>query len=98
VRIVTHNSGGLLKKDMFVDAVIRTRTRRNVLSVPVSAVLRDTQNEPFVYLQAEPAKFARKPVTTGAQQNGRIEILTGLKEGDPVVSDGSIFLQSAGNQ
>ncbi len=38
VRIVTDNPGALLKKDMYVDAVIRTRTQRNMLAVPVSAI------------------------------------------------------------
>ena len=52
VRIVTSNPGGLLKKDMFVDAVIRTSRRNNILVVPVAAVLRDDKNEPIVYVQA----------------------------------------------
>ena len=65
VRIVTHNPDGLLKKDMFVDAVIHTGTRSNVLVVPVSAVLRDEKNEPMVYVEAEPGKFAQRPVHIG---------------------------------
>lgn len=95
VRIVTRNPGGLLKKDMFVDAEIHTRTRRNVLAVPTSAVLRDAQNEPFVYVQAQPGRFARRPITTGGQQDGRIEIVSGLRRGERVVSEGSVFLQFA---
>ena len=52
VRIVTRNPEGLLKKDMFVDAVIHTRSGRNVLTVPTSAILRNEENLPFVYVQA----------------------------------------------
>ncbi len=37
VRIVTQNSDGMLKKDMFVDAVIHTGSGRSVLTVPTSA-------------------------------------------------------------
>ncbi|HEY2019035.1 MAG TPA: efflux RND transporter periplasmic adaptor subunit [Bryobacteraceae bacterium] len=95
VRIVTRNPDGLLKKDMFLDAVIHTSVQKNVLSVPLAAVLRDAQNEPFVYVEAEPGKFAQRPVTIGAQQDGWIEILTGLKGNENVVSDGSLFLQFA---
>lgn len=95
VRIVTQNPGGLLKKDMFVDAVIHTRTQKNVLAVPVSAVLHNEQNEPFVYVAVQPGKFAQRLITTGAQQNDEQEILGGLKEGDNVVSQGSVFLQFA---
>jgi multidrug efflux pump subunit AcrA (membrane-fusion protein) len=56
VRIVTQNPEGLLKKDMFVEAVIHTSGSKNLLAVPVSAVLRDDKNEPIVYVQAQPGK------------------------------------------
>jgi cobalt-zinc-cadmium efflux system membrane fusion protein len=97
VRIVTQNPEELLKKDMFVDAVIHTGTRRNILVVPVSAILRDEKNEPMVYVQAQgqPGKFAQRPVTLGTQQNNQVAIISGLQEGDPVVTDGTLFLQFA---
>jgi cobalt-zinc-cadmium efflux system membrane fusion protein len=95
VRIVTANPGGLLKKDMFVDAVIQTNRRNNILVLPVSAVLRDDKNEPMAYVQVEPGKFAQRSVTIGAQQDGLVEIAGGLREGENVVSDGSLFLQFA---
>ncbi len=95
VRIITRNPGDLLKKDMFVEAVIHTRTQKNVLAVPVSALLRNEQNEPFVYVEAASGKFAQRMVTIGAQQNDEQEILGGLKEGENVVSQGSVFLQFA---
>ncbi len=95
VRIVTQNPRGLLKKDMFVDATIRTRSENNIMTVPVSAVLRDDKNEPLVYVQIEPGKFARRSVTIGPQQDGMVEITSGLTARDQVVSDGSIFIQFA---
>jgi len=93
VRIVTSNPGGLLKKDMFVDAVIYTSRQSNLLVVPVAAVLRDDKNEPLVYIQTEPGKFAQRSVTIGPQQNGLVAISSGLREGENVVADGSVFLQ-----
>jgi membrane fusion protein, heavy metal efflux system len=95
VRIVTANPGGMLKKDMFVDAVVHTSTANNILVVPVSAVLRDDKNEPIVYVQVEPGKFAQRSVATGPQQNGLVSVTSGLQEGEPIVSDGSLFLQFA---
>lgn len=95
VRIVTGNPRGLLKKDLFVDAVIHTRTKKDLLSVPTSAVLFDANNMPFVYVQANEDKFAERTVTTGAQQDGKFEIVKGLKEGEKVVTEGSVFLQFA---
>ena len=96
VRIVTRNPGGLLKKDMFVDAVIRTGSQGNTVVVPVSAVLRDDKNEPIVFLQVEPGKFAQRQVAIAGQQDGLIAVASGLQGGETVVSDGGLFLQFAG--
>jgi cobalt-zinc-cadmium efflux system membrane fusion protein len=95
VRIVTGNPHGLLKKDMFVDAVIRTRSENGVMTVPVSAILRDDKNEPMVYVQAEPGKFARRQVTLGPQRDGVVAVAGGLTDRDQVVTDGSLFIQFA---
>jgi cobalt-zinc-cadmium efflux system membrane fusion protein len=95
VRIVTRNPRGLLKKDMFLDTVIHTRTTRNMLVVPTSALLHTSENEPFVYVEAAPGRFAQRLVAVGAQQDGLAEITSGLRDGEPVVSDGGVFLQFA---
>lgn len=95
VRIVTRNPGGLLKKDMFVDAVIHTGSRGNIPVVPVSAVLRDDKNEPMVYVQVEPGKFAQRSIVTSGQQNDLVAVSSGLRPGETIVSDGSVFLQFA---
>jgi cobalt-zinc-cadmium efflux system membrane fusion protein len=95
VRIVTQNPRGLLKKDMFVEATIRTGSRDHLLVVPVAAVLRDDKNEPMVYVQVDPGRFARRPVTTAGQRDGMVAITSGLQDGDQVVADGSLFLQFA---
>jgi cobalt-zinc-cadmium efflux system membrane fusion protein len=96
VRIITRNPGGLLRKDMLMDATIHTQTKRNLLSVPASAVLHDGDNQPFVYLETGPGKFAQREVVQGGQLDDQIEILSGCKEGDRVVSEGGVFLQFAG--
>jgi cobalt-zinc-cadmium efflux system membrane fusion protein len=95
VRIVTDNPNALLKKDLFVDVVIHDKTTRDVLVVPTTAVLYDEQNFPFVYMQAEPGRFAQRLVKLGGQQGDDTEVVEGLKAGDPVVSQGSVFLQFA---
>jgi cobalt-zinc-cadmium efflux system membrane fusion protein len=95
VRITTKNPQGLLKKDLFVDVVIHTGTRRNLLAVPTSAVLFDANNLPFVYLQAAPGRFAQRQITTGKQLDSEWEVLAGLKEGDQVITQGAVFLQFA---
>jgi len=58
-----------------------------------AAVLRDTENQPFLYLQTGATQFSRRLVTLGESSNGRTQITSGLKEGERVVGDGSLFLQ-----
>jgi multidrug efflux pump subunit AcrA (membrane-fusion protein) len=46
-------------------------------------------------VQAQPGRFAQRLVTVGAQQENETEIVSGLKEGEQIVSEGSVFLQFA---
>jgi cobalt-zinc-cadmium efflux system membrane fusion protein len=92
-RIVTENSGHKLKKDMYVTATVRAGVIAQALLVPDAAVLRDTENQPFVYLQTGANQFARRLVTVGESSGGRTQISSGLKEGERVVGDGSLFIQ-----
>jgi multidrug efflux pump subunit AcrA (membrane-fusion protein) len=66
-----------------------------VLEVPTTAVLYDEQNFPFVYVQVETGKFAQRLVKLGSQQGDQTQVVDGLKPGEPVVSQGSVFLQFA---
>jgi cobalt-zinc-cadmium efflux system membrane fusion protein len=92
-RIVTQNPGYKLKKDMYVTANVHAGELANALTVPDAAVLRDTENQPFVYVQVGSNQFARRLVNVGDSQDGRTLILDGLKEGEQVVGNGSLFLQ-----
>ena len=95
VRIVTKNPARLLKKDMFVDAVIHIKSGHNVLAVPTSAILRTDDNLPFLYVEVEPGKFAQRLVTIGGQQGNETELIAGAKEGEKIVAEGAVFLQFA---
>ncbi|HEY2435449.1 MAG TPA: efflux RND transporter periplasmic adaptor subunit [Vicinamibacterales bacterium] len=95
VRIVTGNPNGFLKKDQFVDVTVRDASTRQALVVPTSAILYDAENLPFVYVKVEAGKFAQRQIGMGLQQNGATEITQGLKDGEPVVTQGSLFLQFA---
>ena len=92
-RIVTSNPRKILKKDMYVTAVLQAGTIQNAITVPDAAVLHDTENMPFVYVQSGASQFARRLVKVADSQDGRTQITDGLKEGERVVGDGSLFLQ-----
>jgi cobalt-zinc-cadmium efflux system membrane fusion protein len=94
-RIETNNPGEKLKKDMYVVATVSAGTIPNAIALPDAAVLRDTENQPFVYAAASANQFGRRAVTLGESLNGQTEITRGLKAGDLVVGNGSLFLQFA---
>jgi cobalt-zinc-cadmium efflux system membrane fusion protein len=98
VRIVVPNRGGLLKKDMYVNVEIRSRDRTSGLLVPVSAVLRDEDNRPFVFIQDSAGRYERRSVELGSRMDERYEISKGLHPGDRVISQGGLFLQFAQSQ
>jgi cobalt-zinc-cadmium efflux system membrane fusion protein len=94
-RIVTANPQLELKKDMYVTALVDAGAEPNALVVPDASVLRTSDNQPFVYIKVAPDQFARRLVTLGESQQGYTQITAGLKAGEKVVGDGSLFLQFA---
>jgi cobalt-zinc-cadmium efflux system membrane fusion protein len=92
-RIETENPNHELKKDMYVTASVHAGATANAILVPDKAVLRDTENLPFVYVTTGNNQFARRPVTIGDSSSGQTQIKTGLNEGESVAADGSLFLQ-----
>jgi cobalt-zinc-cadmium efflux system membrane fusion protein len=92
-RIVAPNPGDLLKKQMYVDVAIESGRVVMGLLVPVSAVLRDDENLPFVYLAMPDGSFARRHVTLGYRDSQNYDVTSGLESGDKVVSNGALFLQ-----
>jgi membrane fusion protein, heavy metal efflux system len=97
-RIDTKNPEGRLKKDMYVTATVVAGKIDNALLVPDAAVLRDAENEPFVYVAAAQDQFARRPVKLGQSSEGKTQVIGGLQPGERVAGDGSLFLQFASSQ
>src|SRR5271163_696041 len=97
-RVVVKNPGDFLKKQMYVRALIRARQESDGLLVPVSSILRDDVNLPFVYLAQADGSFARQHVTLGYRAGDQFDIPEGLKAGDQIVVDGGIFVQFIQNQ
>jgi len=94
-RIETSNPGDKLKKDMYVAATVNAGTIPNAIALPDAAVLRDSENQPFVYIENSSNQFGMRPVTLGESLNGQTQVTSGLKAGDRVIGDGSLFLQFA---
>ena len=98
VRIVARNVNNVLKRDMYVSVALHSKRDATGLLVPVSAVLRDDENLPFVYVQSPDRGFSRRRVTVGSQIEQRYEIREGLAAGEHVAVEGGLFMQFAESQ
>jgi len=94
-RILVDNPGEKLKRDMYCTVTVTAGELSNVVAVPDSSVLRDDNNQPFVYVATGANQFGRRDVDLGQSQNGQTQIVKGISVGDRVVGDGSLFLQFA---
>jgi membrane fusion protein, heavy metal efflux system len=94
-RIVVDNPGDKLKRDMYVTVNVTAGTIPNAIAVPDAAILRNDENEPFVYTETAQNQFGRRAVQIGQSEAGKTQVLSGLTPGERVVADGSLFIQFA---
>ncbi len=71
----------------FTEVYLLANPQNDVISVPASS-LTEEQGLYFVYLQLDEEGYIRQEVKPGQSNGERIEILSGLKEGDRVVTTG----------
>ncbi|HWD93088.1 MAG TPA: efflux RND transporter periplasmic adaptor subunit [Verrucomicrobiae bacterium] len=93
-RIELPNPGHMLRPGMFASVEITPEMKASALLVPDSAVLRSGQkNTVFVALAG--GRFEPRTVTLGlAGENGEDEVLSGVKEGEDIVTSGQFMLDS----
>jgi cobalt-zinc-cadmium efflux system membrane fusion protein len=94
-RIAVQNSGEKLKRDMYCTVTVTAGVLKDALAVPNAAVLRDDNNQPFVYALTGDNQFGRREVVLGEMQGNESQIVKGISAGDKVVGNGSLFLQFA---
>lgn len=92
-RITIANPHGTLKKQMYLPVTLVAREESRGLMIPVSAVLHDDENLPFVYVAQADGSFARAHVKFGYRDGNDYQIDSGLRAGERVVADGALFLQ-----
>lgn len=93
VRVVAKNPADFLKKQMYVRVLIHAQQQSTGTLIPVSAVLRDDVNLPFVYAVQPDGSFARQHVTLAYRHGDQYDIAEGLKTDDEIVVDGGLFVQ-----
>ena len=92
IRVSIPNPGNQLKPGMQAYVVLKNR-QRNSLTLPIGAVIRSEKMN-IVWIQIDKNTFKNVLVETGLENDDRIEIRSGLKEGDIVVTNGAYLINS----
>jgi membrane fusion protein (multidrug efflux system) len=76
----------MLKAEMFARVELDLGTRHNTLLIPREALVSHDQQRGVFKLQDDTARF--QPVDAGIIQGGEVEVISGLKEGEAVITLG----------
>lgn len=78
----------------FVEMFLLTQPIENTLIIPKSALMQD-YNSNYVYVQLEGESFEKREVKLGINDGKQIQILSGLSEGEMVVTKGAYHIKMA---
>lgn len=92
-RLRFENPGESLKPNMYARVKLFASPRKNVLSIPLEALIR-TGAEDRVIVEVDKGKFDAREVRVGIESGDRIEIVDGLKINEKVVVSGQFLLDS----
>lgn len=90
VRAELDNLGLLFKPDMLTSMYIRSK-KISKLAIPISSVVRENDRK-YVLVQNTPKTFRLREVELGMRDGNLISIISGLSEGETVVTDGAFHL------
>jgi membrane fusion protein, multidrug efflux system len=89
LKIEVNNPKLCILPGMIAEVTISCGNTRDVLLVPASALLQDTNNQSYVFVADKSQNKAFKRIVSIASvKEGNIEITTGLHENEPVVIEG----------
>jgi len=93
LRLRFSNEKGAFKPNMFAQIAIHSTDADNTLLIPKEALIRTGKQDRVVLALGE-GSFKSIAVTVGRYDNENVEIITGLSEGDKVVSSAQFLLDS----
>jgi len=96
VRMEFDNPGLKFKPDMYADITIEAKASDDAILVPSEAVIRTGARNVVITALGE-GKFLPKDVTIGPEGKGLVQILSGIDEGETVVTSGQFLIDSESN-
>lgn len=94
LRCVLPNPNNRIKLDMFAELEIPTTQEETALTVPNEAI-QEIDNLPVVFVQRGPEQFEKRDIKIGSRGDQRTQVLSGLKPGEKVVTNGTLQLKFA---
>ena len=85
--------GGIIPGS-FAEVYLLTNKRTSVISLPVSAITEE-QGLNFVYIRQDADCYTKREVKLGESDGERVEICSGLKAGENVVTRGAVHIKLA---
>lgn len=92
VRLVLDNADGLLRPGAYADVSFETTSVKR-LAIPSESVLRSSDGD-YVVVALGGGRFQPRKVRTGVHNKGRVQILSGLNQGDEVVVSSQFMIDS----
>ncbi|MFT6746429.1 MAG: cobalt-zinc-cadmium efflux system membrane fusion protein [Glaciecola sp.] len=87
------NKGELLP-GAFIEVYLKTRPIINVVTIPVSAIMEDYDNR-FVFIRTAHETYEKRFVKLGVNNGQKVQVLSGIKQGDWVVTKGAYQIKMA---
>ncbi len=95
VKVSINNADGKIKIGMMADVSLVTDKVDGVLTISQNSVLKSGDKE-YVYV-ADGKKAVKKDIETGITDGKNVEVLSGISEGDKVITDGKEYLSETNN-
>lgn len=93
VRCEVSNRDGRLKLEMFATIQISTPLGGEVVMIPTAAV-QQIDDKPVAFVRTSDTQFQKRDVQLGARSDDWVEVKSGVKTGEVVVTQGSFHLKS----
>ena len=93
VELVLANAKELIKPGMYARVIMNYGTRKNIVVPDVAVVKQLGSGNRYIYVYKQDGTVAFQRVELGRRMNDKYEILSGIADGDEVVTSGQIALK-----
>lgn len=93
LRVTVPNPKKRLKPEMFAAVRVYAEPEPEAMMAPVAAVQRSRESS-YVFVQLDGGRFEKRPVVLGPETDQVVSVLSGLREGERIVTAGTFVLKS----